>query len=48
MILIFTISFLTISPIYLDTVFAEDKTIFCPDDKDITYVAKFVCGSIDG
>jgi len=45
-ILIFTISFLTFSPIYLDTIFAEDKEIFDHDDKDIIYVAKFVCGSI--
>jgi hypothetical protein len=45
-ILIFTISFLTISPIYLDTVFAEDKAISDHSNKDITYVAKFVCGSI--
>jgi len=45
-IVIFTISFLTISPIYLDEVFAEDKTISGTDNKDITYVAKFVCGSI--
>ena len=46
MIIIFIISFLTISPIYLDTVFAEDKVISGTDNKDITYVAKFVCGSI--
>lgn len=46
MILVFTISFLTIFPIYLDTVFAEDKAISGHDDNDITYVAKFVCGSI--
>ncbi len=45
-ILIFTIGFLTVSPIYLDTVFAEDKAISSADNKDITYVAKFVCGSI--
>ena len=45
-ILVFAISFLTISPIYLDTVFAEDKVISGHDDNDITYVAKFVCGSI--
>lgn len=46
MILIFTISFLTISPIYLDTIFAEDKAVSGYDNKNITYVAKFVCGSI--
>jgi len=45
-ILIFTISFLAISPIYLDTVFAEDKAISGHNNNDITYVAKFVCGSI--
>ena len=46
MIVIFIISFLTISLIYIDTIFAEDKAISGTDDKDITYVAKFVCGSI--
>ena len=45
-ILIFIISFLTISPIYLDTIFAEDKAIPNNNNSDITYVAKFVCGSI--
>ena len=45
-ILIFTISFLVTTPIYLDTVFAEDKTIPNHNERDITYVAKFVCGSI--
>ena len=45
-ILIFTISFLAISPIYLDTIFAEDKAVSDHSNKDITYVAKFVCGSI--
>ncbi|MGI0057112.1 MAG: hypothetical protein ACREAK_07030 [Nitrosarchaeum sp.] len=45
-ILIFTIIFLTISPIYLDTIFAQDKVISNHDNSDITYVAKFVCGSI--
>jgi hypothetical protein len=45
-ILVFAISFLTVSPIYLDTVFAEDKAISGHDDNDIIYVAKFVCGSI--
>ena len=46
MILVFIIGFLTVSPIYLDTVFAEDKAISSADNKDITYVANFVCGSI--
>ncbi len=45
-ILIFIFSFLAISPIYLDAVFAEDKTTSDYSNKDITYVAKFVCGSI--
>jgi hypothetical protein len=45
-ILVFTVIFLTITPIYLDTIFAEDKAILDHDDNDITYVAKFVCGSI--
>ncbi len=46
MILIFALSFLTISPIYIATVFAEDKAISSNNYNDITYVAKFVCGSI--
>jgi len=46
MIILFIISFLTISPINLDRVFAEDKAISSHEEKDITYVAKFVCGSI--
>ena len=45
-ILIFTISFLAITPIYLDTIFAEDKAASDHSNNDITYVAKFVCGSI--
>lgn len=45
-ILIFTISFLASTPIYLDTIFADDKTIPNHNERDITYVAKFVCGSI--
>ncbi|WP_117439728.1 hypothetical protein [Nitrosarchaeum koreense] len=45
-ILIFTISFLVSTPIYLDTIFADDKTIPDHNERDITYVAKFVCGSI--
>ena len=48
MILIFTVSFITISPIYLDTVYAQDKEILSYENNDITYVAKFVCGSITG
>ncbi len=35
-----------ISPIYPDKIFAEDKTISRNNNGDITYVAKFVCGSI--
>lgn len=46
MILFFTVSFLTISQINLNPVFAEDQAISSHDDNDITYVAKFVCGSI--
>lgn len=45
-VIIFIISFLIISPIYLDTVFAQDKLISANGNNDITYVAKFVCGSI--
>ena len=45
-IVLFAISFITISSIYLDTVFAEDKVISDHNDNNITYVAKFVCGSI--
>jgi len=45
--IIFVISLVAIfSPIYLTSIFGEDKTITVPDNKDITYVAKFVCGSI--
>lgn len=36
-----------ISPIYQDKIFAEDKTISRNNNGDITYVAKFVCGSIE-
>ncbi|MFB5609307.1 MAG: hypothetical protein ACE5Q5_03695 [Nitrosarchaeum sp.] len=45
-IIIFTIGFLTTSLISLDSVFAEDKVDTGHDNSDITYVAKFVCGSI--
>ena len=48
LILIFTISFLVTSPIYLDTIFAQEKEITPRENNDITYVAKFVCGSISG
>lgn len=44
--LIFAISFLVTNPIYLDNIFAEDQTISNHNERDITYVAKFVCGSI--
>jgi len=44
--LIFTVSLLTITPIYLDTIFAQE--ISSSVNNDITYVAKFVCGSITG
>ena len=47
-IIIFAASLISIFPaIYLDPVFGEDKIVSSPDDKDITYVAKFVCGSIN-
>lgn len=46
MILVFIFTILAVSPIYLDTVFAQDKTISGHNANDITYVAKFVCGSI--
>jgi hypothetical protein len=47
-IIIITISLIAIfSPIYIDSVFGEDKIISGHDHKDITYVAKFVCGSIE-
>ena len=47
-IIIFAASLISIFPtIYLGPVFGEDKTVSPPDDKDITYVAKFVCGSIN-
>lgn len=36
------------SPIYLDTIFAQEKEISPRENNDITYVAKFVCGSIYG
>jgi hypothetical protein len=43
--MLFSISILVLFPIYLDTVFAEDKEISA-NDQDIKYVAKFVCGTI--
>ena len=46
--LIIIVSSLSISPIYLDTVFAQNKEISSRENNDITYVAKFVCGSIMG
>jgi hypothetical protein len=47
-IIIFAISLISIfSTIYLGPVFGENKTTSPHDDKDITYVAKFVCGSIN-
>jgi len=36
------------SPIYLDTIFAQEKEISTRENNDITYIAKFVCGSIYG
>ncbi|EPA06733.1 hypothetical protein BG20_I0012 [Candidatus Nitrosarchaeum limnium BG20] len=48
LILIFTVSFLMISPIYIDTIFAQENEISNRENNDITYVAKFVCGSING
>ena len=48
LILIFTVSFLMISPIYMDTIFAQENEISNRENNDITYVAKFVCGSING
>jgi len=47
-VVIFVIGFLSISPIHLDTIFAQDNTIPKNENNDITYVAKFVCGSIMG
>ncbi|HSB83777.1 MAG TPA: hypothetical protein VLD64_04755 [Nitrosarchaeum sp.] len=47
-ILIITAAFLTFSPIFLDTVFAQNNEIANNTNNDITYVAKFVCGSILG
>jgi hypothetical protein len=37
-----------ISPIYIDTIFAQENEISNRENNDITYVAKFVCGSING
>jgi len=48
MILIFTVIFLLSTPIYLNTIFAQDEEISNHENNDITYVAKFVCGSING
>jgi len=48
LILIFTVCFLMISPIYIDTIFAQENEISNRENNDITYVAKFVCGSING
>lgn len=45
-VLIFAISFLVTNPIYLDNIFADDQTTSNHNERDITYVAKFVCGSI--
>lgn len=46
MILVFIIIFLGTSPIYLNTISAQDKAVSAHENNDITYVAKFVCGSI--
>ena len=47
LIIIFVTIYLIISPIYLSSVFAEDETNTSHHNNDITYVAKFVCGSIE-